>query len=68
LMPSTKAMFTDGSRRFFNKGIDRRWREVLTDDDIALYEARVTELLTPGLASWLEGGRRQTGDPRSTPD
>jgi len=68
LMPSTKAMFTDGSRRFFNKGIDSRWREVLAEDDIALYDARVKELLTPGLVSWLEGGRRRTGDPRSTPD
>lgn len=68
LMPQTKAMFTDGSRRFFNKGIDSRWRQVLTDDDVALYEARVRELLTPGLASWLEGGRRRTGDPPSMPD
>jgi len=68
LMPSTKAMFTDGSRRFFNKGIDSRWREVLAEDDIALYDGRVTELLTPGLASWLEGGRGRTSDPRSTPD
>jgi aryl sulfotransferase len=68
LMPFTKAMFTDGSRRFFNKGINSRWREVFTEDDLTLYEARVRELLTPGLASWLEGGRRRTGDPRSTPD
>jgi aryl sulfotransferase len=25
LMPYTKAMFTDGSRRFFNRGLDGRW-------------------------------------------
>jgi aryl sulfotransferase len=68
LMPQTKAMFTDGSRRFFNKGMNNRWREVLTEDDVVLYEARVRELLTPGLASWLEGGRRRTGDPPLTPD
>jgi len=43
-MPSSKAMFTDGSRRFLNKGIDSPWRDVLTEEDIALYEARVTEL------------------------
>ena len=68
LMPFTKAMFTDGSRRFFNKGVNGRWREALTEDDLVLYEARVRETLTPGLASWLEGGRRLTGDPPSAPD
>jgi len=68
LMPFTKAMFTDGSRRFFNKGVNGRWREVLTEGDLALYDARVKETLTPGLASWLEGGRRRTGDPPSAPD
>jgi aryl sulfotransferase len=68
LMPHTKTMFTDGSDRFFNKGINGRWREVLTQDDLVLYEASVRELLTPGLASWLEGGRRRTGDPPSMPD
>jgi aryl sulfotransferase len=68
LMPFTKAMFADGSRRFFNKGVNGRWREVLTEDDLALYETRVREMLTPGLASWLDGGRGRTGDPRSAPD
>ena len=68
LMPFTKAMFTGGSRRFFNKGVNGRWREVLTEDDLALYDARVKETLAPGLASWLEGGRRRTGDPQSAPD
>ena len=68
LMPFTKAMLTDGSDRFFNKGVNGRWRELLTKEDLVLYEARVREVLTPGLASWLEGGRHRTGDPPSTPD
>jgi aryl sulfotransferase len=68
LMPFTKVMFTDGSRRFFNKGVNGRWREVLAEDDLVLYEARVRKTLTPGLAAWLEGGRRSTGDPRSAPE
>ena len=68
LMPFTKVMFAEGSQRFFNKGINGRWRQVLTDDDLALYDARVRDMLSPGLAAWLDGGRRRTCDPRSTPD
>ena len=41
---------------------------VLCEGDLVLYEARAMEVLTPGLASWLEGGRHRTGDPPSTPD
>lgn len=68
LMPFTKTMFAEGSRRFFNKGTNGRWRSVLTDDDLALYDAKVRETLSPSLAAWLEGSRRQAGDPRSAPD
>jgi aryl sulfotransferase len=68
LMPQTRVMFTDGSKRFFNKGVNGRWRGVLTAADLALYEAKVCERLTPGLAMWLERGRNATGDPRTAPD
>jgi aryl sulfotransferase len=68
LMPFTKTMFAEGAQRFFNKGVNGRWREVLSEDDLALYDARVREMLTPGLAAWLERGRCRSGDPRSAPD
>lgn len=68
LMPQTRTMFAEGSKRFFNKGVNGRWRAALTDDDLALYEARARECLSPGLAAWLQGGRSQAGDPRSAPD
>ena len=68
LMPQTRVMFAEGSRRFFNKGVNGRWRDVFTDDDLTLYEARVRESLGPGLAAWLQGGRRHAGDPRTAPD
>lgn len=68
LMPFTKTMFAEGAQRFFNRGVNGRWREVFSDDDLALYDARVREMLTPGLAAWLEGGRCRSGDPRSAPD
>ena len=68
LMPQTRAMFSEGSKRFFNKGVNGRWREVLTDDNLARYETKVHECLSPGLAAWLHGGRRQAGDPRTAPN
>lgn len=68
LMPQTRGMFAEGSKRFFNKGVNGLWRGVLTDDDLALYEARVGECLSSGLAAWLQGGRRHAGDPRAAPD
>lgn len=34
-------------RRFFNKGTNGQWRGILTDDDLALYEAKVREKLSP---------------------
>ncbi len=68
LMPQTRMMFPEGSKRFFNKGVNGRWRDVLTDDDLTLYETRVSQCLSPGLAAWLHGGRRQAGDPREVQD
>lgn len=68
LMPFTKAMFREGPQRFFHKGVNGRWRGVLTDDDLALYEAKVREKFSPGLAAWLAAGRPAAGDPRHQPD
>ena len=53
--PMTLA-FEGGAARFFFKGDNGRWRGVLTDDDLELYdEAAAT--LDPKLRRWLEGGR-----------
>jgi aryl sulfotransferase len=46
---------------FFNKGTNGRWRNLLTEDDLALYDAKVREKFTPQLASWLENGRQAVG-------
>jgi aryl sulfotransferase len=68
LMPMTKAMFAEGSRRFFNKGVNGRWRDVLTEADLALYDEKVRTKLSPALAAWLDGGRRSAGEPREARD
>lgn len=67
LMPFTKRMFVEGSRRFFNKGVSGRGREVFDEKALALYDAKLCATCSPGLATWLERGRL-AGDPREADD
>jgi aryl sulfotransferase len=50
------SFFDGGQRRFFNKGTNGRWRDVLTADDLDLYEAAKERVLEPACARWLEEG------------
>ena len=68
LFPGLKEHFDRGADRFLNKGRSGRWREYLNEDDVARYEKIAKRATTPGLARWLEGGRRIAGDPRSSRD
>jgi aryl sulfotransferase len=52
--------FEGGAARFFFTGENGRWRGVLTDDDLALYD-RAAATLDPALRKWLEGGRHSVG-------
>lgn len=67
LMPQARAMFRDDTR-FFHRGTNGGWRDVLTEADLALYDAKVRAKFTPGLAAWLEGGRTAMRDPRDSAD
>jgi aryl sulfotransferase len=49
-------VFSGGQRTFFFKGTNGRWRNVLTESDLALYEAARERVLTPDCARWLEQG------------
>ena len=49
-------VWTGGADQFFYKGTNGRWREVLTDDDLVLYETAASSL-DPTLRQWLEQGR-----------
>ena len=53
--------FEGGAGRFFHKGTNGRWRDVLTDDDLALYEAAAAQL-DAELRSWLEADSAPTFD------
>ena len=57
LMSNTAAIFKDGSRSFFFKGTNERWRGVATEDDLALYDAKVEAMLSPECARWIARGR-----------
>jgi aryl sulfotransferase len=49
-------IFDGGSAGFYFKGTNGRWRDVLTAQDLALYEAAKARVLTPESAKWLEQG------------
>jgi len=68
LMPRAAQGWDKGAERFLNAGTNGRWRDVLTAEDIALYEARVQRELSPSLTRWLEQGSRMAGDPPTLPD
>ena len=50
-------MFEGGAEGFLFKGTNGRWREVLTDEEVAAYERRAKDTLPEAAARWLEGGR-----------
>ena len=53
-----KMAWKGGAAQFFYKGTNGRWRDVLTDDDLVLYEQSAASL-APDLRHWLEHGREE---------
>jgi aryl sulfotransferase len=68
LLPRAALSWDKGHERFINKGTNERWREELTHEDAAMYEARAAQELSPALSNWLTRGRLQAGDPRALAD
>jgi aryl sulfotransferase len=68
LLPRIGEHFDHGAKRFLNKGVNGRWRDVLTEADLARYEAAFRRKVSPACADWLEHGRLGAGDPRKAPD
>jgi len=46
-----------GMKTFFFKGTNGRWKDVLTKEDLAMYETTKSRVLTTECAQWLEQGR-----------
>jgi aryl sulfotransferase len=51
--------FRGGVESFIYKGTNGRWRGILGDEDLALYEAARSRVMTPDCAHWLEHGSRE---------
>lgn len=46
----------DWAAKFFFKGTNGRWRDVLTSDEVGMYEDAAARLLPPECRAWLEAG------------
>jgi len=57
LLPEVALIFQGGSQTFVNKGTNDRWREVLTAEEVAQYEALVARTVPADLSRWMERGR-----------
>jgi aryl sulfotransferase len=64
ILPHATMAWDKGYERFLFKGSNERWRGVLSEEQLARYEARVNAELEPVLAQWLANGRLKAGDPK----
>jgi aryl sulfotransferase len=55
-VPLGGAIFEDGAKTFINKGINGRWRDVLTPQDSRRYEDMALRELGEDCARWLQSG------------
>lgn len=54
--PGGGVFWKGGAETFLHKGTNGRWREVLSDDELALYDAACSRALSPDCRKWLEEG------------
>lgn len=54
--PGEDASFVGGVATFMYKGTNGRWRDLLTEEELAQYDARAAQL-DPQLRTWVEHGR-----------
>jgi aryl sulfotransferase len=57
LMPMAPFAWEGGAATFLRHASNGRWRDVLTQADLADYDRVASEGATPALRAWLEGGR-----------
>lgn len=50
--------FTGGANSFVNKGRNGRWKGVLSEEQLAKYDAKVAEKLSSDCANWLAYGKK----------
>ena len=68
LVPRAREIWNGGADRFVYKGVNGRWRDVLSEGDLARYEALAARKWSAAQAAWIRAGRRVAGDPRESAD
>ncbi len=58
--PLGGVVWEGGAKTFINKGTNGRWRDVLSSEDCARYDALALEKLGPECAHWLATGKMST--------
>jgi aryl sulfotransferase len=53
--------WVNGAQSFFYKGTNGRWKDVLTEEELAMYEDAASQLLPPECKTWLEQGTLAAG-------
>ena len=56
--PGGGQLWKGGANTFLHKGTNERWRDVLSDDELAQYDAACDRALTGECRQWLEHGGR----------
>jgi aryl sulfotransferase len=56
-VPLGGAFWDGGAQVFINRGVNGRWVDTLTPDDVAEYEERAVQELGPECARWLSTGK-----------
>jgi len=59
-VPLGGAFWDGGAQTFIHKGVNGRWREVLSEEDILRYEQRAAAELGGECAHWLQTGENKT--------
>jgi len=55
--PGGGVFWKGGAQTFLHAGTNGRWRDVLSDEELALYDAACERTLSPDCRQWLERGR-----------
>jgi len=52
--PHMRDIWVNGAGTFFYKGTNGRWKEVLSNEELAMYEHTAAKVLIPACRAWLE--------------
>jgi aryl sulfotransferase len=57
LDPLVKTIWKEGAKTFYFQGTNGRWKDVLSAEELRLYDEGASRVLSPDCRTWLESGR-----------